>query len=362
MAMGNEILRKEVLPFAAMIVVVCMEMATSTIAKAALNSGLSSLIFVLYYNFLGALLLLPGFFIQRHRRNPLPITLSILSRCFILGLLGTCLVIGLGFQGLNYSSPTLAAGISNLMPGFTFVLAMIFRMEKFEVKRRTWQAKSVGTLVSIIGASIMTLYQGPTILGSSSSSSSSTLPSYLPHQSLLSHSSKWVLGGVMLLAACFFASGWNILQTATLKEYPEQMTVVFFTTCFGSIQWAIVSVLVERKVDAWKVQPGIGMAAIVVSAVLEPLCCKNITTFCLDTKGPLYVAMFKPLGIVIAATINLVFLADALHLGSIIGSITIIIGFYGVMWGMSREVTIVEPTDILCESGAVNGTSPLLHK
>ncbi|XP_019187333.1 PREDICTED: WAT1-related protein At3g28050-like isoform X2 [Ipomoea nil] len=256
MAMGNEILRKEVLPFAAMVVVVCMEMATSTIAKAALNSGLSSLILVLYYNFLGILLLLPGFFIQRHRRNPLPITLSILSRCFILGLIGTCLVMGLGFQGLKYSSPTLGAGISNLMPGFTFVLAMIFRMEKFEVNRRTWQAKSVGTVLSIIGASIMTLYQGPTILGSSSS----TLPSDLPL-----YSSKWVLGGVMILAVYLFASGWNILQTATLKEYPEQMTVVFFTTCFGSIQWAIVSVLVERKVDAWKVQPGIGMVAIVVS-------------------------------------------------------------------------------------------------
>nr|GMD46730.1 WAT1-related protein At5g40240-like [Ipomoea batatas] len=189
MAMGNEILRKDVVPFAAMIVVVCMEMATSTIAKAALNSGISTFIFVLYYNFLGVLLLLPGFLIQRHR---------------------TCLAMGLGFQGLKYSSPTLAAGISNLMPGFTFVLAMIFRMERFEVKRRTWQAKSVGTVLSIIGASIMTLYQGPTILGSSSSSSST---SDLPQHSLLSQdSSKWVLGGVMFLATYLFASGWNILQ------------------------------------------------------------------------------------------------------------------------------------------------------
>nr|GMD40360.1 WAT1-related protein At5g40240-like [Ipomoea batatas] len=308
-------------------------------------------------------------------------------------------------------------------------------MEKFEVKRRTWQAKSVGTVLSIIGASVMTLYQGPTILGSSSSSTSD-----LPQQySLLSQdSSRWVVGGVMIVGAYLFASGWNILQTATLKDYPEQSTVVFFGTlfssiqcaivtlllerkldawklqpgigmaaivasavlepvcvnnitafclvmkgplgplfgqtatlkdypeqstvvffgtCFASIQCAIVSLLVERKVDAWKLQPGIGMTAIVVSAVLEPLCSNNITAFCLGMKGPLYVAMFKPLGVVIAATLNLIFLADALHLGSIIGSIIIIVGFYMVMWGMSRE-----PTDILCESGAVNGTSPLLQK
>nr|GMD43618.1 WAT1-related protein At5g40240-like [Ipomoea batatas] len=67
MAMGSEILRKEVLPFVAMIVEACMLNAKGTISKAALNSGLSSLIFVVYYNSLGSLLLLPGFIFQRHR-------------------------------------------------------------------------------------------------------------------------------------------------------------------------------------------------------------------------------------------------------------------------------------------------------
>ncbi|XP_019187327.1 PREDICTED: WAT1-related protein At3g28050-like [Ipomoea nil] len=356
MAMRSEILRKEVLPFAAMIVVVCMEMATSTIAKAALNSGLSPLIYIVYYNFLGVLFLLPGFIIQRHRRHPLPLTLYMLSRCLILGLLGTCVAV-FGNQGLNYSSPTLSAGISNLIPAFTFVLTMVFRMKKFEVKRRTWQAKSVGTIVSIIGAFVMTLYQGPTILGSSSI--------LLPQKSLLSdeYSSRWVVGGVMSVAAYLFLSVWNILQTAILKNFPEQSTVVFFGTGFTSIQCAIVSALVERKLDAWKLQPGIGMAAIVASAVLESLCNQNINAFCLDMKGPLYVAMFKPLGIVIAAILNLLFLADALHLGSIIGSIIVIVGFYMVMWGMWREaIIIVEPLDIVRQSGDANETSPLLQK
>ncbi|XP_031102630.1 WAT1-related protein At3g28050-like [Ipomoea triloba] len=280
-----------------------------------------------------------------------------LRRCFILGVLGTCTVI-LGTLGLNYSSPTLFAGISNLMPGFTFVLAMIFRMEKFEVKRRTWQAKSVGTIVSIIGASVMTLYQGPTILGSSSSSTSD-----LPQQySLLSQdSSRWVVGGVMIVASYVVASGWYILKTAILKDYPEQITIVFFSTFFSSIQCAIVTLLLERKLDAWKLQPGIGMIAIVASAVLEPVCVNNIAAFCLVMKGPLYVAMFKPLGVVIAAIMNLIFLAEALYLGSIVGSIIITVGFYVVMWGMLREATDI----ILCETTApatANQTSPLLQK
>lgn len=36
-----------------------------------------------------------------------------------------------GYKGLSYSSPTLASAISNLMPAFTYILAIIFRYVVF---------------------------------------------------------------------------------------------------------------------------------------------------------------------------------------------------------------------------------------
>ncbi|GLT50303.1 hypothetical protein SLA2020_237960 [Shorea laevis] len=59
------------------------------------------------------------------------ITLSILRRIFLLALIGTASQI-CGFVGINYSSPALRAAMLNLVPAFTFMLSIIFRMEKLD--------------------------------------------------------------------------------------------------------------------------------------------------------------------------------------------------------------------------------------
>lgn len=38
-------------------------------------------------------------------------------------------------------------------------------------------------------------------------------------------------------------------------------------------------------------------------------------TWCIQKKGPVFVAMFKPLGIAIAALMGAIFLGDTLHVG-----------------------------------------------
>ncbi|KAL0350977.1 UNVERIFIED_CONTAM: WAT1-related protein [Sesamum radiatum] len=62
-----------------------------------------------------------------------------------------------------------------------------------------------------------------------------------------------------------------------------------------------------------------------------------VNTWGLHMKGPVYVAMFRPLSIAIAAIMGVIFLGDDLYLGSVIGSIVITMGFYTVMWGKTKE-------------------------
>ena len=42
---------------------------------------------------------------------------------------------------------------------------------------------------------------------------------------------------------------------------------------------------------------------------------RMVHTWCLDKKGPLFVAMFIPLGIVIAMIMSVMILGDTLHIG-----------------------------------------------
>ncbi|CAN1153430.1 WAT1-related protein At3g28050 [Linum perenne] len=112
----------------------------------------------------------------------------------------------IGYAGLYYSSPLLSSAIGNLNPAFTFMLALIFRMEKVAVTRKSSQAKVVGTIVSTAGAFIITLYKGqPIVFVVTQPRSSSTK---LVHPATAQN---WVLGSILLTLQYILGSLWSIL-------------------------------------------------------------------------------------------------------------------------------------------------------
>ncbi|XP_037491584.1 WAT1-related protein At5g40230 [Jatropha curcas] len=79
------------------------------------------------------------------------------------------------------------------------------------------------------------------------------------------------------------------------------------------------------------------LLAILYSGIFAQSYSTVIHSWGLRLKGPLYVTIFRPLSIAIAAFMGVLFLGDALHLGIVIGSIIIALGFYSVMWGQMKE-------------------------
>ncbi|RXH69796.1 hypothetical protein DVH24_007052 [Malus domestica] len=199
-----------------------------------------------------------------------PLTFSIISWFFLIGLIGFMAQF-LGYAGIKYSSPTLSTAMLNLIPAFTFVLAVIFRMERIDVRSFSSLAKTLGTIVSISGAFIVTLYKGPPILNTSST----VMTDMLSQKQLLSEQSNWVLGGVCVAANCMLAASWLIVQASVLKKYRAELIMGVFGLAF---------------------QVG-------------------VSTWCLRRTEPVFAAMFKHLGIVVAVFIGVTFLGDTFYLG-----------------------------------------------
>ncbi|KAK9052420.1 hypothetical protein SSX86_029049 [Deinandra increscens subsp. villosa] len=344
--------RNEVLPFAAMLTITCLDMSGLTIIKAAMNAGLASNVFVVYHNALGTLILLPFFILHICRNTGRPrLTFHILFRFFILGLLGICLFEVLLYIGVSYSSPTMASAISNLSPAITFMAAAIFRMEKIDMRSRSSVAKLSGTIIAISGAMVFTFYQGPQLFV--------TIHSPL----LLSQPSNWVFGGLIIFIGGSSGCIWQVLQSATTKEFPDQFTVVFFFCLFGTIQCIALSPFLEPNPSAWVVESGIGMIAIVFGAAYSVVFRVSALTWCLEKKGPVFVAMFSPLNIVVAVIMGVTFLGDSLHLGSAIGAVIVAAGFYTLVWGQVKaknKLEEVRDVDVANEPGLSDQNAPLL--
>ncbi|KAL5075580.1 hypothetical protein RYX36_014564 [Vicia faba] len=317
-------------PFVGMILAEFVQVALIILSKRVMAQGMNSLIFIFYSNSIAALVLLPSsFYIHRFQRPP--ITFSTLSGFFLLGLLGYLAQV-FGYAGIYYSSSTLATAMLNLIPGFTFILAVLFRMEQLDWKSYSSLAKSLGTIVSIAGAFIATLYKGAALLKGPSS------PANVSHQLAFSQDTSWIIGGSFLASDCVMASAFLIVQASIIKKYPAGLIVVFFYCFFVAILSAVTCLVLERDVNAWSLEPKLRLLSVLYSGLFGSAFQVGVTTWCLHQTGPVFVSMFKPLGIVISVVVGVVFLGDAFYLGSLIGATVIVIGFYSVLWGKSKDI------------------------
>ncbi|GLT33294.1 hypothetical protein SLA2020_078960 [Shorea laevis] len=329
---------REVLPFVAMVAVECLNVVINILFKAANLKGMNFYVFIAYAYTIANFVLLPFLFIFRSSAGLPSFKFPLISRICLLGFIGVFGQI-LGYKGVEYSSPTLASAISNLTPAFTFIIAIIFRMEKVAFRNSSTQAKIIGTIISISGALVVVLYKGPTV-----SSSVSSVSLQWPLGTSLSN---WVIGGLFLAADYLFLSVWYIVQTQVMKIYPAEFMVTFLYNICGTIISVPVCFIAEPNLSSWILRPSVAIAAVIYTGFIGAFI-TTVHTWGLHLKGPVSIAIFKPLSIVIAALMSVVFLGDALDLGSVIGAIVISIGFYAVLWGKSKEASMVD--DYMVES------------
>lgn len=132
------------------------------------------------------------------------------------------------------------------------------------LNRKDGLAKVAGTVLCVVGATVITLYKGPTIyspatrVNSIISSSTTTTPVFdFGTLSLGDAKGKnWTLGCLYLIGHCLSWSGWLVLQAPVLKKYPARLSVTSYTCFFGLLQFLFIALIVERDAQAWIFQSG----------------------------------------------------------------------------------------------------------
>ncbi|KAK6922150.1 hypothetical protein RJ641_012657 [Dillenia turbinata] len=292
-------------------------------------------------------------------------------------LVSSCLVQISGYTGIYLSSATLCTAMFNLVPGITFVLAVISRMEKLDLKSSSSIAKAVGTIVSIAGAFVVTFYKGPVLLA---------LSSNLNQRFSLSQESNWILGGSLLAADALMSSLYLIVQKAILKKYPAELVIAFLYCLSAAILTAIVTLIMGTNLSDWSLSSNVRLAAVLYSVqlaqfsvgglcelyvlscdlqraaagVLGYACQVGLCIWCLHKTGPVFVAMFKPLAIAIAIPMGVIFSGDPFYFGSLVGATIIVIGFYSVMWGKVKEHKTISSSEV-GNAESSNQQTPLLQ-
>ncbi|KAL2896958.1 hypothetical protein RDABS01_038742 [Bienertia sinuspersici] len=299
-------------------------------AKFATNDGMSHYSFVVYRQAVATIVLSPFALVCERKVRP-KMSLSVIIKILGLGFLESVIDQNLYYAGMQYTPATFVSALSNTVPALTFLLAWIFRLEKVNLKKVGSLAKVGGTMVTIGGATIMTLIKGPGIKWPWTAPNLSHTPNISVHQDPIK-------GALMITSGCMGWAGFVILQAITLQSYPAELSVTAMMSFAGVVEGAAVAFAMERaNTSIWSLQLDSKLICYIYSGVV----CSGIGFFLqgkvMKEKGPVFVTAFNPLSMIIVAFLGSLVLAEQLTLGRITGAMVIVIGLYIVIWGKSKD-------------------------
>ncbi|XP_042004477.1 WAT1-related protein At5g07050-like [Salvia splendens] len=344
-------------PYIAMISLQFGYAGMNIITKVSLNRGMSHYVLVVYRHAFATAVIAPFALILERKVRP-KITFTIFMQLFVLALLGPVIDQNLYYAGLKFTSPTFSCAMSNMLPAMTFVMAVICRMEKVDMKKVRCQAKVVGTLVTVGGAMLMTVYKGHVINMVWSHYIHSNVPA--PNQE--DADKDWVRGSILLIIATFAWASFFILQAITLRKYTAQLSLTAIVCYLGTLQSIAVTFVMEHKPNSWAIGWDMNLLAAAYAGIISSGIAYYVQGVVMQQRGPVFVTAFSPLMMVIVAIMGSFILAEKIYVGGVLGAVLIVIGLYSVLWGKYKEFKEKEAEEFLEPiKGCTQIETPIIH-
>lgn len=125
-------------------------------------------------------------------------------------------------------------------------------MEKVNIKKVIYQAKVVGTVITVAGAMLMTLYKGPLVEMVWTAHRHSGVAG--GGGSKETSDRDWFIGCILLIIATLAWASLFILQKAALKTYSNhQLSLTTMVCLMGTLQAIAVTFVMEHDPSVWRI-------------------------------------------------------------------------------------------------------------
>ncbi|XP_045808421.1 WAT1-related protein At3g30340-like [Trifolium pratense] len=296
--------------------------------KMVLNEGMDYMSIVTYRQAISFIFMAPiaWFYERKHKLEA-----HIICLLFLSALVGVTIPQYLFLLGLQYTSATFSCAFLNMVPVFTFIMSLPFGIEKVNMKSKSGKAKILGTIVCIGGVLILALYKGISINSSQSQHIANTYTSAPPKLG------KWIIGSILLTAGCIMWSSWFVIQAKISKKYPCQYSSTAILSLFAAIQSAILTLVIKRNNASWILKGKLEILCVIYAGMVGSGLCYVAMSWCVKQRGPVFTAAFTPLLQIFVAVLDFTILKEEIYLGSIAGSVLVIVGMYVLLLGKSME-------------------------
>ncbi|KAL6643269.1 hypothetical protein ACP70R_021450 [Stipagrostis hirtigluma subsp. patula] len=317
---------------ATIIVVIYTGMYVSS--KAAFNHGMNTFVFIFYRQAAASLILLPMALLLE-RTNLRSLSFGLLMKLFFCALIGE--YTKSKFDECKYEVHISNSGIcpvGNSTPVITFCLALLFRMEVLKLRSSHGIAKVAGVGFCPAGALVIAFYAGSSLSPVNHHRAFAAGATHMPSPP---RRETWIIGTFLVVLGNGTWSLWIILQAALLTKYPNRMLVTTVQCVFSKVQSFVVASVAERDFSRWKLGLDVSLLAVIYSGFVVTGVANYMQAWCLEMKGPVFLAAWSPLVFVLTTFCSSLFLGEIVHLGSIVGGILLVCGLYSLLWGKNKE-------------------------
>ena len=209
-------------------------------------------------------------------------------------------------------------------------------MEKIQLKKECL-AKIFGTVVTVAGAMLMTLYKGPlmhlawTRQSQPGGGGAEASPVVDPT------AREWFLGSLFIIIATLAWASLFILQTHTIKRYTAQLSLTTLICFVGTIQAIVVTFVMERRPSVWTIGFDMNLLAAAYAGIVTSSIAYYVQGLVIKKTGPVFASAFSPLMMIIVAVMGSFILSEKIYLGAVLGAVVIVVGLYAVLWGNHKE-------------------------